>query len=67
MMYDTWWLPARHGQIGALDEILIFCLPVVLAILILVLSARRSRSKADRVRRRGAPDPESGDEAKPGG
>jgi len=35
--------PLLHGQLGAVDEILMFCLPVVVAIVVLALSARRAR------------------------
>ncbi len=44
--------PLLHGQIGALDEIAFFCLPIVIAIVVLAVTSARSRKKQERVRTR---------------
>jgi len=43
--------PPLHGSLGALDEIALFCLPVVVAILVLAVTSRRAR-RQERVRQR---------------
>ncbi len=44
--------PPFHGQLGAADELLVFCLPVVIAIIILSITSRRARQKQERDRPR---------------
>jgi chromate transport protein ChrA len=38
-------IPPQHGQLGAVDEVMLFCLPVVIAILVLALTSRQARRK----------------------
>jgi hypothetical protein len=45
--------PPLHGELGAADELLVFCLPVVIAIVILAITSRRARLKSERSRPRG--------------
>jgi hypothetical protein len=60
--------PTLHGQIGILDELVLFCLPVVIAILVLAFSARRARQNEERVRTRtiGRADAQDTEETGPG-
>jgi cytochrome c-type biogenesis protein CcmH/NrfF len=44
--------PVLHGQLGALDEVLLFCLPVVVAIVVLAVAARSARRREERARNR---------------
>ena len=44
--------PPLHGQLGALDEVLLFCLPVVIAVVVLAVTSQRARHKQDRTRTR---------------
>jgi len=44
--------PPLHGQLGALDEMLLFCLPVVIAIVVLAFTSRRARTTDERTRTR---------------
>ena len=44
--------PPRHGQIGALDELLLFCLPIVIAIVVLAVASQRARQKQEKTRTR---------------
>lgn len=44
--------PLPHGSLGFFDEVLLFCLPAVIAILVLALTARRARQQEERVRAR---------------
>jgi len=54
--------PPLHGQAGIADELLLFCLPVVIAIIVLAITSRRARQKERRTRdrpgsaQRGKPD-----------
>ena len=45
-------IPPLHGQLGALDEVLLFCLPVVIAILVLAMTSQRAQQKQERTRTR---------------
>jgi len=47
--------PALHGSLGLLDELLLFCLPVVIAIIVLAVTAQRARQK-ERIRDRSTED-----------
>jgi cytochrome c-type biogenesis protein CcmH/NrfF len=42
--------PALHGELGVLDELLLFCLPLVVVLVVLALTAQRSRRKQERMR-----------------
>ena len=44
--------PPLHGQIGALDELLLFCLPVAIAIVVLAVASQRARQKQEKTRTR---------------
>ena len=44
--------PARHGQLGSLDELLLFCLPVAIAIVVLAVASQRARQKQEKIRAR---------------
>jgi len=44
--------PLLHGQLGIADELLLFCLPIVIAIIILAVTGRRARQKQERIRTR---------------
>ena len=48
--------PPRHGQLGPLDELLLFCLPVVIAIIVLAIASQRARQKQQKTRTRAQPD-----------
>ena len=34
-----------HGSVGILDELLLYCLPLVVAILIIAIASRRTRKQ----------------------
>jgi cytochrome c-type biogenesis protein CcmH/NrfF len=34
-----------HGSVGILDEVLVYCLPVVVIVIILTISSRRARKQ----------------------
>jgi hypothetical protein len=68
MVYAPLLLPLLHGQVGILDELLLFCLPLVVVVIILAIASRRARQKAaphERVRtpdsskRKDTPSPRS--------
>ena len=42
--------PPMHGQLGGLDEVILFCLPVVIAIVVLAMTSQRARQKQERTR-----------------
>ncbi|HLF28512.1 MAG TPA: hypothetical protein VJG32_19430 [Anaerolineae bacterium] len=44
--------PALHGQLGVVDELLLFCLPGVVAFIVLAFAAQRARQKEERARSR---------------
>ena len=44
--------PALHGQLGALDELLLFCLPVAIAIVVLAVTSQRARQRQEKTRTR---------------
>jgi len=46
MLYSSFFAPLLHGQTGVLDELLLFCLPLVVVIIILAIASRRARQKA---------------------
>ena len=37
--------PVLHGSVGALDEILLYTMPLVVAVIILIIASRRAREK----------------------
>lgn len=45
--------PLRHGSAGILDEVLLYCLPLLVLLIILAIASRRARRSAppDRLRR----------------
>ena len=49
--------PNPHGMLGVADELLLYCLPVVIAIVVLAIAAQRSYDKEhpERTRRRDKP------------
>ncbi|MGH2593353.1 MAG: hypothetical protein ACRDGG_07555 [Anaerolineae bacterium] len=44
--------PPLHGQLGVLDELILFCLPVVIAIVVLAMTSQRARQKHERTQTR---------------
>ena len=52
MLTITLLSPPLHGQLGVLDELLLFCLPVVIAIIALAMTSQRARQKQERTRTR---------------
>jgi cytochrome c-type biogenesis protein CcmH/NrfF len=42
--------PALHGELGVVDELLLFCLPLVVVLVILAVTAQRARRKQERMR-----------------
>ncbi len=62
MVYSPFFVPLLHGQVGILDELLVFCLPLVVAAIILVIASSRARKRAiprERVR----PEPTKSEDA----
>jgi hypothetical protein len=56
--------PLSHGSAGILDEVLVYCLPVLVLLIILSIASRRARNQQpprDRLRR----DPQSGEADQP--
>ncbi len=52
--------PVLHGQLGIVDELLLFCLPVVIAIAVLAMTSQRARRKQERTRMRSEQSDASG-------
>ena len=50
-MLNVLFAPPLHGQLGSVDELLLFCLPVIIAIVVLAITSQRARQK-DRTRER---------------
>ncbi len=44
--------PPAHGQLGLVDELLLFCLPLVIVLIVLAVTAQRARREEERIRRR---------------
>jgi len=44
-------LPSLHGELGVVDELLLFCLPLVVVLVVLALTAQHTRRKQERMRR----------------
>ena len=44
--------PPLHGELGVVDELLLFCLPLVVVLVILATTAQRARRKEERMRSR---------------
>ncbi len=60
MAYSPLLLPPLHGAAGVLDELLLFCLPLVVVTIILAIASRRARKNAtprERVRTPETEDP----------
>jgi len=47
--------PPLHGQLGAWDELIFYCLPVVITIIVLAIASQRARQKQERTRQRSKP------------
>ncbi len=45
-------LPSLHGELGVVDELLLFCLPLAVVLVVLAATAQRTRRKEERVRSR---------------
>lgn len=45
-------LPSLHGELGVVDELLLFCLPLAVVLVVLAATAQRARRKEARVRSR---------------
>ena len=52
--------PVLHGQLGIVDELLLFCLPVVIAIVVLAMTSQRAQRKQERTRTRSEHNDASG-------
>ena len=50
MFADVLISPALHGELGVLDELLLFCLPLVVVLVVLAVTAQRARRKQERMR-----------------
>jgi len=37
--------PSQHGSLGVLDEVLLYCLPVIIAFMVLAAAAQRASDK----------------------
>ena len=62
MLYSLLFTPRFHGPAGILDELLLFCLPLVVVVIILAIASRRARQRVRPV----APDSGTpADDAKP--
>ena len=46
MLYSPTFNPLLHGEIGILDELLLFGAPLVVVIIILTIASRRARKNA---------------------
>jgi hypothetical protein len=46
MLYSPTFIPLLHGEIGILDELLLFGAPLVVVIIILTIASRRARKNA---------------------
>ena len=68
MLYALLFTPRFHGPAGILDELLLFCLPLVVVVIILAIASRRARQRAAPRERVRPVAPDSGtpaDNAKP--
>jgi hypothetical protein len=52
MLYSPVFTPLLHGEVGILDELLLFGAPLVALIIILATASRRARKNAPRERTR---------------
>jgi hypothetical protein len=46
MLYSPAFLPLLHGEVGILDELLLFGAPLIVVIIILAIASQRARKKA---------------------
>ena len=44
--------PPAHGQLGLVDELLLYCLPLIIVIVVLAITSLCARQKEERVRQR---------------
>ncbi len=58
MLYSPSFSPLFHGAVGILDELLLFCLPLVVVVIILAIASHRARKNAT-PRERVRPTPEA--------
>jgi hypothetical protein len=45
-------IPARHGALGNADELLFFCLPLVIGLIVLAITSAQARRKEEQQRTR---------------
>lgn len=59
MLFSLSLQPLTHGALGILDEVLLYCLPLVVLVIILSIASRRARKQTPpaRVRRDPATKP----------
>ena len=65
MVYSPLLLPLLHGAAGVLDELLLFCLPLLVVIIILAIASRRARMTATPRERARTPDATNHEDAPP--
>ncbi len=58
MLHSPAFIPLLHGEVGILDELLLFGAPLVVVIIILAIASRRARKNAP-PRERTRPSPET--------
>ena len=46
MLYSPTFIPLLHGEVGILDELLLFGAPLLVIVIILTIARRRARKKA---------------------
>jgi cytochrome c-type biogenesis protein CcmH/NrfF len=46
MLYSPIFIPLLHGEVGILDELLLFGAPLIVVIIILAIASRRARKNA---------------------
>jgi len=54
--HNILFLPSLHGELGVVDELLLFCLPLVVVLVILAATSQRARQKQERMRSRADAD-----------
>lgn len=50
LLANVLFLPSLHGELGVVDELLLFCLPLVVVLVVLAATAQRARRKQERMR-----------------
>jgi hypothetical protein len=46
MLYSPTFIPLLHGEVGLLDELLLFGAPLIVIVIIFTIARRRARKKA---------------------